>query len=71
MNHYVIGEDKSLEEAYTADEVDGQLAPINAAITSINSAITALQTSAAKIKNISSGTAAPSGGANGDIYIQY
>ena len=71
MDHYVIGEDKSLELAYTAEEVDTTLAPISAAVANNSSAITALQASAIKIKNITMGTAAPTGGANGDIYIQY
>ena len=61
MKHYVIGEDKSLEEALTATEVNERL-------DAHADAITALQ---AKAKTITSGTAAPTGGSNGDIYIQY
>lgn len=68
MKHYVIGEDKSLEEAHTAAEADAQLAAVSTTVASINSEVTALK---GKVKNITSGTAAPSGGANGDIYLQY
>ena len=68
MKHYVIGEDKSLEEAYTATEANAQLADVNATVASIDSEVITLK---GKVKNITSGTAAPSGGANGDIYLQY
>lgn len=79
MKHFVIGEDKGLEDAYTAEEVDGQIQTVNNSISSANSRITTLQNNLnntntnlnGKQKTISSGTAAPSGGSNGDIYIQY
>lgn len=79
MPYYVIGDDKGFEEAYSADEVDAQIANVNTQITSANSRISTLQTNLnttntnvnAKQKAIASGTAAPTGGSNGDIYIQY
>lgn len=79
MAYYVIGDDKGLEEAYTADQIDEQIQSVNGAITAANSNINTLQNNLnttnqnlnTKQKNITSGTAAPSGGSNGDIYIQY
>jgi peptidoglycan hydrolase CwlO-like protein len=79
MPYYVIGDDKGFEEAYSADEVDAQITSVNTQITSANNKITTLQNNLnttntnvnAKQKKITSGTAAPSGGSNGDIYIQY
>lgn len=73
MDYYVIGDDKSLEEAYTKNEVDAQISNVQNEVDSANSAIQNLQNSVGGINNykITSGTAAPSGGSNGDIYIQY
>lgn len=79
MPYYVIGDDKGLEEAYSADEVDSQIQTVNQAINTANSNISILQSNLnatntnmnTKQKAITSGTAAPSGGSNGDIYIQY
>lgn len=83
MKHYVIGEDKGFEEAYTSDEVDSQIRTVNSTITTtsnnLSSRISTLQTNLNttntnvnnKQNKITSGTAAPSGGSNGDIYIQY
>lgn len=79
MPYYVIGDDKGFEEAYSADEIDAQIANVNTRINSANSNITILQNNLnttntnvkAKQNAITSGTAAPSGGSNGDIYIQY
>ena len=71
MDYFVIGEDKSLSDAYTAEELNAKLLPMDTDIATIKAAISALQISAAKIRNITAGAAAPSGGANGDIYIQY
>ena len=72
MNFYVLGEDKSLNEAYTKDQMDNQLAGINTNIDDLTDTvdnygevIDGLQ------QKITSGSAAPSGGNNGDIYIQY
>lgn len=79
MPYYVIGDDKGFEEAYSADEIDSQMQTVNSAVNAANSNINTLQTNIntintslnTKQKNITSGTAAPSGGSNGDIYIQY
>lgn len=72
MNYYVIGDDKSLERAFTASDINYKLELIDTIINGNTSAITQLQQSAGTVqKRITSGTAAPSGGANGDIYIQY
>lgn len=79
MPYYVIGEDKGFEEAYSAEEVDSQIDAVNQNIASANSKINTLQTNLnttntnlnTKQKKITYGTAAPSGGSNGDIYIQY
>lgn len=74
MPYYVIGNDKGLEEAYCAEDIDNmmeqkantsQITAINNQITNINNNVNNKQ------KTIRSGTAAPSGGSNGDIYIQY
>lgn len=40
-------------------------------LTTVNPASTATSNTTAGVRNISYGTAAPSGGNNGDIYIQY
>lgn len=79
MPYYVIGNDKGFEEAYTKQQIDSQMSTVNTQISSANSSITTLQNNLnttntnvnAKQKKITSGTAAPSGGSNGDIYIQY
>ena len=79
MPYYVIGNDKGFEEAYSADEVDQQIANVNNTINNTNTLITNVQNQLngvntnvnTKQKAITSGTAAPSGGSNGDIYIQY
>lgn len=79
MAYYVIGDDKGFEEAYSAEEIDSQMQTVNQSIDTANSNISTLQTALntantninAKQKTITSGTAAPSGGSNGDIYIQY
>lgn len=76
MPYYVIGDDKGFEEAYSADEVDQQIANVNSTINSTNTLITNVQNQVNGLNNnkqkaITSGTAAPSGGSNGDIYIQY
>lgn len=79
MPYYVIGDDKGFEEAYSAEEVDQQITNVNNAINTANNNISTLQSNLnttntnvnAKQKAIKSGTAAPSGGSNGDIYIQY
>lgn len=86
MANYVIGSDKGLSEAYTADEIDVKLDAVdgsigtlqqNLATTNSNLATTNANLAttnsnlATKQKAIGYGTAAPSGGSNGDIYIQY
>lgn len=79
MPYYVIGDDKGLYDAYTQSEIDSQMQTVNQSITTANNNISTLQTNLntantninAKQKKITSGTAAPSGGSNGDIYIQY
>lgn len=73
MDYFVIGEDKSLEKAYTQAEVDAQVKAVENDLESANTAIQNLQNTVNGINNnkITSGTAAPSGGSNGDIYIQY
>ena len=76
MPYYVIGDDKGFEEAYSADEVDSQIQTVNNLISSTNTLVTNVQNQVnglnnSKQKAITSGTAAPSGGSNGDIYIQY
>lgn len=79
MPYFVIGNDKGFEEAYSADEIDSQMKTVNNAISTVNSNISTLQSNLnttnnnvnSKQKKITSGTAAPSGGSNGDIYIQY
>lgn len=71
MNYYVIGEDKSLEEAYTASEIDAKNAEMNTIMANNSAAIQTLQQNTTGVKPITSGTAAPSGGNSGDIYIQY
>lgn len=73
MDYFVIGDDKSLNPAYSKDEVDEQVGAVQEGLESANSAIQNLQNSIGGINNykISSGTAAPTGGNNGDIYIQY
>lgn len=79
MPYYVIGDDKGMYEAYTADQIDDDMDTVKGRVTELNSNIQTLQTNLnttnknvdAKQKKITSGTAAPSGGSNGDIYIQY
>lgn len=73
MNNFVIGEDKSMNPAYTKAEVDSQVGAVQSGLNAANTAIQNLQNSVGGINNykITSGTAAPSGGNNGDIYIQY
>lgn len=81
MAYYVIGDDKGFEPAYSKSEIDSQmtgkantsdLQTTNNNISSINSQISTINTNLnAKQKKITSGTAAPTGGSNGDIYIQY
>lgn len=79
MSYYVIGDDKGFEQAYTKQQVDTQITSVNNQISTANSNISTLQNDLnttntnvnAKQKKITSGTAAPSGGSNGDIYIQY
>lgn len=76
MPYYVIGDDKGFEEAYSKQQVDTQITSVNNQISTANSNINTLQTNvnnltSQKQNKITSGTAAPSGGNNGDIYIQY
>lgn len=81
MPNYVIGNDKGLTPAYTAAEIDlmmqqkanvSQLNTLNTTVANHTTQITNINTNLnAKQKKITSGTAAPSGGSNGDIYIQY
>lgn len=76
MPYYVIGDDKGFEEAYSKQQVDTQITSVNNQISTANSNISTLQTNvnnltSQKQNKITSGTAAPSGGSNGDIYIQY
>lgn len=79
MPYYVIGDDKGLEEAYTADQIDNQMQSVNNSINTANTNISTIQTNLntantninAKQPKIKYGTAAPSGGSNGDVYIQY
>lgn len=76
MAYYVIGDDKGFEEAYSAEQIDTQMQTVSQNIASANNNISTLQTnvsnlSSQKQKTITSGTAAPTGGSNGDIYIQY
>jgi hypothetical protein len=81
MANYVIGDDKGLTPAYTKEEIDSQMSgkantsqisTINSNISTINRNISTINSNLnGKQKAITSGTAAPSGGSNGDIYIQY
>ena len=73
MDYYVIGDDKSMNPAYSKAEVDNQVGAVQNGLNQANTAIQNLQNSIGGINNykITSGTAAPSGGNNGDIYIQY
>lgn len=76
MPYYVIGNDKGFEEAYTKQQIDSQMSTVNTQISSANSSISTLQTNVSNLTSqkqnkITSGTAEPSGGSNGDIYIQY
>lgn len=79
MAYYVIGDDKGFEPSYTAAQIETLMNSVrslaNSAQSQANSAMgaasTALNTANVKQKAITSGTAAPSGGSNGDIYIQY
>lgn len=79
MPYYVIGNDKGLEEAYTADQIDEQMQTVNNNINTANNNISTLQTNLntantninAKQPKVKFGTNAPTGGNNGDVYIQY
>ena len=90
MAFYVIGNDKGLTEAYSADQIDGQMQDMandvdtkvdavqrnlnttNSNLATTNNNLSSLQTTVnGKQKTITSGTGTPSGGSNGDIYIQY
>lgn len=79
MAYYVIGDDKGFEQAYTAEQVNAMVSSVNTQVNLANNKISALQgqvntvtaTANSKQNKITSGTAAPTGGSNGDIYIQY
>lgn len=79
MPYYVIGDDKGFEESYTAEEIDNKDAVLlndivlaNIKTNTVANDVKNLTTTVnGKQKAITSGTAAPSGGSNGDIYIQY
>ena len=68
MKYYVIGKDKSLKEGMSETDILSIFSEQADMIDQHRRSILALQE---KVKNISSGEAAPSGGSNGDIYIQY
>lgn len=76
MAYYVIGDDKGFEQAYSKDQIDSQMSTVNSNISMANSQLNTLQTNvnnltSQKQNKITSGSAAPTGGNNGDIYIQY
>jgi peptidoglycan hydrolase CwlO-like protein len=79
MPYYVIGEDKGLEEAYSADEIDAQMQTVNQSLQTANNNISTIQNNISTIntnltgkqKTITVSDNAPSGGANGDIWIEY
>lgn len=79
MAYYLIGDDKSLEEGYVKSEVDSTVNRLNQSIENNSSTLSSLRAQVSQMQNnlsakqnkITSGTAAPSGGSNGDIYIQY
>ncbi len=76
---------KCLYETYTKEKEDALLDNVNSSINTANSKITTLQTNVNNVytksqtddllnekqKKITSGTASPSGGNNGDIYLKY
>lgn len=68
MKYYVIGDDKSLKEGMSKADILSNFDDQANMIDQHRRSILALQE---KVKNISSGESAPSGGSNGDIYIQY
>lgn len=79
MPYYVIGEDKGFEEAYSAEEIDDQMQTVNQSLETANSNISIIQNTITTIntdmngkqKKITVSDNAPSGGANGDIWIEY
>ena len=79
MPYYVRGEDKGFEEAYSAEEIDAQMNNVNQSLETANSNISTVQNNIKTIntdmngkqKKITVSDNAPSGGANGDIWIEY
>lgn len=53
----------------SVNTINGSITSINSSITTINNNVSSL--SSGKQKAITSGTSTPTGGSNGDIYIQY
>lgn len=72
MKYYVIGEDKSMNEALTKDQINESIDNINENVDALNASVRKNSSAISNLQSkIASGSAAPSGGNNGDIYIQY